>query len=239
MSEDKSLKSGLIGITTCERDREWLQACRDTWLRDLPSDWDMVAVDASFMPHGIEDRVENLPAKTQELCRYALANSYRWLLKIDNDCIARPRLFRPPYGRDYAGRLRGKSNPECVPFGVPNDADYCSGGAYWLSSRAMQIIVQSPLTKDIAEDRWVGNALKPFGIFPVHLAGYVAPTHIPVSDYYLRDQNCIVLMQLQEPNQMRRAFKGEFDPPPPPMGSRPEHWPEGHPMRSQMRPGRG
>ena len=98
----------------------------------------------------------------------------------------------------------------------------------------MKILVQSPLTKDIAEDRWVGNTLHGYGITPIHLAGFVAPTHLPVSDYYLRDQNCVVLMQLQEPDQMRRAYKGQYDPPTPPSGSRPEHYPEGHPLRAQM-----
>ena len=226
-------RTGLIGLVTCDRDASWLAACRDTWLRDVPPDFDVVIVDKSFMPKGMEDRVENLPAKTKELCAYTIENSYRWLLKVDNDCLCRPKLFRPPYGYDYAGRLRGRSSPEYVPEGVSNKCDYVSGGGYWLSARAMQVIAQSPLTKDIAEDRWVANTLHGFGIHAHGLPGFIAPTHVPVSNYY-RDPGCVILMQMQEPDQMRRAYRGEFDPPPPPTGSRPEHYPMGHPLRAQM-----
>jgi hypothetical protein len=228
------MKAILIGVVTCDRDQAWLRACRETWLRDVMPDFDVVFVDKTFMPTGVEDTVENLPSKTKELCRYGLKNSYRWLVKCDNDTMVRPRLLRPPYGFDYAGRLRGKSSPEYVPPGVVNACDYCSGGIYWLSSRAMQIVVQSPLTKDIAEDRWVGNTLHGFGIHAQHLLGYTAPTHVPVSDY-LRNEGCVAVMQMQEPDQMRRAYQGIFDPPPPPTGSRPEDYPVGHIMRTQMR----
>jgi len=228
------MKEHLIGLITCERDKRWLTACRDTWLNDVMPDFDVVVADASMLPPSIPDTYQTLPQKTKELCRYALKHSYRWLLKIDCDCFARPKLFKPPYGLDYAGRWRGPSHPDAVPEGVPNHCSFCSGGGYWLSSRAMQIIVQCEFTKDIAEDRWVGNSLFGYGIAAHHLTGYIAPTHVPVSDY-AKDPGCTVLMQLEEPDQMRRIYAGIFDPPRPPMGSSPEHFPEGHPLRAQMK----
>jgi hypothetical protein len=233
--EDKSQRSGLIGVITCERDKHWLAACRDTWLRDVPPDFDVVIVDASFMPDNVLDSYENLPQKTKALCSYAIRHRYRWLLKIDNDCLARPRLFRPPYGHDYAGRLRGKSGVEYVPEGVENNCEFCSGGAYWLSHRAMQVIAQSPIKKDVAEDRWVGNTLHGFAIRGVHMPGYVAPTHTPVTDYYLNDENCVAVMQIESPEQMRRGYAGIRDPAKVPVGSSPDHYPPNHPMRTQMR----
>ena len=229
------MRSGLIGVITCDRDKHWLAGCQDTWLKDVMPDFDVVIVDKTFLPEGIEDTYQHLPHKTKELCRYALKHSYRSLLKIDNDSFARPKLFKPPQ-QDYAGRLRGKSNPAFVPEGVVNVSDFCSGGGYWLTARAMQIIVQSPITNDFAEDRWVGNTLHGFGIRAHCIAGYIAPTHSPVSDY-MRDPGCVVLMQMESPDQMRKVYAGIFEEHRPPIGSIPEDYPAGHPMRTQMKGG--
>jgi hypothetical protein len=233
------MRTGLIGLITCERDKSWLAACRDTWLKDVMPDFDVFVADGSILPKSVPDSYESLPYKTKELCRYALKHSYRWLIKVDCDSFARPKFFKPPYDSDYAGRLRGKSAPEAVPEGVLNECNFCSGGAYWLSSRAMQIVVQSPITKDFAEDRWVGNTLFGYGIHANHLAGYIAPTCWP-PDKYANDPGLVVLMQLrdgrepQNAERMRRMYAGIYEPPAPPVGSRAEDYPEGHPLRMQM-----
>lgn len=222
----------LIGVITCHRDRQWLAACKDTWLRDLPATMDQVIVDATFLPDGMKDSYESLPLKTKALARYAFERGYKHLLKADNDTYLRFKLLATPTA-EYAGRLRGPSGAQYVPAGVANECDYVSGGAYWLSSRAIQIIAEAQLTKDTAEDRWVGNELHKFGIKPQHMPNWFAPTHTPVTDY-LRNPLTVLVMQMEEPRQMRDVHVGKFDPPRSPVGSRPQDFPVGSILRRQM-----
>ena len=222
----------LIGVVTCERDASWLAAARETWLAEAPALIDVVIVDAKFL-FGIPDSYEALPRKTRSLCQYAFIRGYQHVLKTDVDTYIRPKLLEIPEA-EYAGRLRGKSAPEYAPDGVANVCDYCSGGAYWLSHRAIEIIAKADLTKDVAEDRWVGNTLHGFGIHAAGVRGFIAPTHVPVSDY-LKSANTVALMQMESPRQMRDAHFGKFDPPVQAAGSQPDHFPVGSMMRNQMR----
>jgi hypothetical protein len=223
----------LIGVISCERDKAWLSACRDTWLSQLPDTMDFVICDASVLPQGVTDRYESLPLKTKALARYAFQRGYRNLLKVDVDTYLRPKLLVIP-NAEYAGRWRGPSAPEYVPEGVANECDYVSGGAYWLTRRAIQIIAEAKITNDPAEDRWVGNELFKFGIRPHGLPYWIAPTHIPVSDY-LKNPYTVLVMQMETPQQMRNVHVGKFDPPRTPIGSRPEDYPVGSLLRNQMR----
>ena len=202
--------SVLVGVFTCERDKEWLAACQDTWLKTLPTSMEFVSVDASFMPVNIKDSYDNLPHKTKMFAMYALIHGYSSVLKIDNDTYLRTRLLTVPT-EEYAGRLSGISLPEEVPVNVENKVDYCSGGAYWLGKRAIEIIANAEVNHDTAEDRWVGNTLAKFGIVPKELPGYIAPYNIsgkiitPVNDF-LKNPDTIALMQMESPQHMREAY---------------------------------
>lgn len=226
----------LIGVITCERDKSWLAACRETWLRDVPKTIDVVIADATFMPDGIPDRYENLPHKTKALARYAWEKGYKNLLKVDVDTYLRPKLLVVPEAY-YAGRYRGPSSPWPQP-GVPerakNDASYVSGGIYWLRRIAIQIIAEMDATEDIAEDRLVGNVLLRFGIHAQGLGGYCSSTltaHPPTK--YLENPKTVAVMNIEEPGQMIRVHNGIFDVRRP-SGSRPEDYPVGSIMRNQM-----
>lgn len=197
-----------------------------------PEHFDHIEVNADFLPEGTPESYEALPAKTKALAKYAVDLGYQNLLKIDCDSYLRPELLRAPQGL-YAGRLRGPSAIQYVPPGVRNVCNYVSGGAYWLRNVALKIIAEAPLTKDPAEDRWVGNTLNLHGIQPEGLPFWIAPTHVPVTDY-LRDQRTVVCMQMEEPRQMRDVFAGKFDPPRSPVGSRPQDYPAGSLLRKQM-----
>lgn len=227
----------LIGVITCERDAKWLAACRETWLKDVPTTMDVVIADATFMPDGIPDSYENLPHKTKTLARYAWEKGYRNLIKCDVDTYVRPKLIVIPEAQ-YAGRWRGPSSPWPQP-GVPerakNAADYCSGGIYFLRKRAIQIIAEMDATQDIAEDRLVGNTLLGYGIRAHGLTGYCSSTltlHPPTK--YLENPKTIAVMNIEEPGQMIRVHKGIFDVRHA-SGSRAEDYPVGSLLRNQMR----
>lgn len=235
------MNSVLIGVVTCARDKAWLQAAHDTWMKRVPPEIDIKVADASILPEGVVDSYETLPHKTKALAWYAFSSGYRFLLKIDVDTYLRPDLLQVPPASDYTGRLRGKSSPEYVPEGVENVCEYVSGGAYWLCRRALEIIARAELTKDPAEDRWVGNTLFKFGIRAGSTPRFIAPTHVPAIDYLKSGLN-VAVMQMRRENdeeaslrELLAAHQGQFPPPPLPAGMDPRHFPAGSLLRSQMR----
>jgi hypothetical protein len=164
----------LVAVTNCWMYRDRQDVIRQTWLQNVPKEIDVrfflgrkpgslnwqkeyqlpdeVVVD-------VDDSYNGLPAKTREMCRYALANGYTHLFKTDDDVYVQlDRLLLASlqnYG-DYTGRKRGASGNW--------PAAYASGFSYWLTRRAMKIIADAPLTNDPAEDRWVGNTLLQAGV---------------------------------------------------------------------------
>ena len=222
----------IIGIITCDKHAQWRQACEDTWVNHAQKLYTVVwaagdheivketstpllVVDEHMPPgakvlmaQGKPDTYYNLPYKVQGLCDYALAMGADWLLKVDNDTFLYPSRLKPP-NKDYAGMVRGLSDPRFVPPGAKNIASYCSGGIYWLSRRAMRAIVRARVN-DIAEDRWVGNVLHNEGLFPQDLPEYHCVTHKPVTDYNL-DPKLVALTALTEPREMYMLFNKEED----------------------------
>jgi hypothetical protein len=116
-----------------------------------------------------DDGYHHLSAKTQLIRRWALANGYDYLWKVDDDCYLRPeRLLGNGFASlDYVGRLRGPSGNYAGP--------YCSGFTYGLSRKALDLL--APLNwaanEDFSEDRWTGNKLLSLGISPHHESQFV------------------------------------------------------------------
>jgi hypothetical protein len=106
----------------------------------------------------VDDGYVALPSKAKATFQWALSGGYDYCFHCDDDTYVQPeRLLSSGFEQhDYLGRLRGPSG------GYP--APYCSGFAYWLSRRAMEIIVSQPLTSDTADDRWLGNVLHSAGV---------------------------------------------------------------------------
>lgn len=146
-------------METCNAYRYRTQAQRETWangiegadLRFFLGGGEAQAADEVVLP--VDDGYAGLPAKTQAICAWALANGYDYLFKCDDDVYVQPqRLLAVDLKPDYIGRMRGPSGP----FPAP----YCSGFSYWLSARAMKIMAEAQPNGDQAEDRWVGNTLR-------------------------------------------------------------------------------
>jgi hypothetical protein len=141
-------------------------ACRDTYLKEwghlIPHRFvydrdykdecapDEIIVDA---PTGFMECV----FKTHLGIRWALDNGYDHVFSAPTDCyIVIPRLLASGYEKlDYTG------------FQVPGEGHIGGGSGYWLSKRAMEIVVAAAPILDY-EDRWVGQVTRAAGIKAVH-----------------------------------------------------------------------
>ncbi len=168
----------LIALLSCEKDRPYMEAQLEGCFSNLESEYDGVGLDVRFFvgctpTHQqevnvcCEDDYLSLPFKTQEMCRWALAKGFDWMFKADTDTLIYvPRLMRAiPSDVDYSGYYRGH----------PSEPSYASGGSgYWLSARAMKIVVGATFKSDyivenrgasFGEDLQVGKCLAEAGIF--------------------------------------------------------------------------
>lgn len=102
----------------------------------------------------VPDGYVGLPKKVQGIYKWALAEGYDYVLKVDDDVFVYPdRLLEAFREHDYTG----SQNPD----------SYISGACYWVSRKAMESIVAAPVD-DTVEDRWVGKVLMSQGFVPVH-----------------------------------------------------------------------
>lgn len=150
----------LIAIPSCHKFAHLRQACRDTWVGKwgslvdvrfflgrpiFPSTIDEISLD-------VPDGYKELPIKVRGMFRWILDNGYDRVFKCDDDTYVHiPRLLACGKDEfDYVGRL---DNPSHYTF-------WMQGGAgYWLSRRAMEYLVDIPLSaweSDWREDRFVG-----------------------------------------------------------------------------------
>src|SRR5208282_4627922 len=168
ISERKYPLKTLIAIPTCHRFSLLKQACNETWvgkwghLVDIrfflgqpvfPSTFSEISLD-------VPDNYQELPLKVLAMFRWALDNGYDRIFKVDDDTYVHvPRLLACGKDEfDYVGR--------------PDQADrynhWMQGGAgYWLSRRALELLVSLPLSVwqgDWREDRIVGLALFKSGL---------------------------------------------------------------------------
>lgn len=171
----------LIAVITCHHMRARANAQRETWVPDVhgadvrfflgrPASISPAERPAtSIQPHpvvpaadeiflDVPDDYKGLPAKVQAMWKWAHDNGYEFGLKLDDDVYLQPgRALASGFEKhDYVGRLRGASGIYPAP--------YASGFSYWLSRKAMKIIADTSLNGDVAEDRFVGNALHAKGI---------------------------------------------------------------------------
>jgi hypothetical protein len=174
----------LIAVTTCHAFHDRADAVRQTWGAEVEG------ADVRYFlgrpppmgpapRHPREDEIilacddgyHHLAHKTQLLRRWALANGYDYLWKVDDDCYVRPeRLLAEFRNLDYVGRLRGPSG------GLPGP--YCSGFIYGLSRKALELLapIEWAANEDFSEDRWSGNRLLALGLSPHHEGKFVVHT---------------------------------------------------------------
>ena len=152
----------LIAILSCHYLREHEQAIRNTWALDIPAGVDykffignptvIPEVDEVFLDVG--DTLQDLTHKTVSLCRWTLEHGYDYLFKADLDTFVRPVLLMTSgfEKHDYSGGQFG-------------GRDFASGGAgYWLSRKAMGIVVEEVTAEEPWEDYYVANALLKHGV---------------------------------------------------------------------------
>ena len=158
----------LIAVTSCHAFRARADAVRETWGGEVAG-----ADVRYFLGEGTAERPDEivlpcpdgyhyLSQKTQLIRRWALAQGYDYLWKVDDDVYLRPErlLENGLMAYDYVGRLRGP----CGSYPAP----YCSGFLYGLSRRALEAIapIEWDGSDDFSEDRWTGNQLLKRGISP-------------------------------------------------------------------------
>ena len=179
----------LIAIKGCERDTRngFHQALRETWVKDVPAGIDVKFFvgegNAPLRPDeeriGCPDDYMSLPVKTRAILRWMLGREYDFIFLCDTDTYVMPeRLLASGFENyDLTGLFNGKIG---VPRATEGDAGpwkpadqgngatryyaWISGGnGYWLSKRAVQIIVDDmAYVSDWAEDRTIGQILGPF-----------------------------------------------------------------------------
>jgi galactosyltransferase len=149
---------------------EWV---RKTWLANAAGKVDVrffygnagvseqPASDEIFLDVG--DDYYSLVPKTRAVFQWALDHGYTHILKLDDDVFVDvDKTLTGFQDADYRGTLReGQVNV----YGTSElTCKYACGPAYWLSRRAMQTIVDSPLPATPYEDRATGYALIQSGI---------------------------------------------------------------------------
>jgi hypothetical protein len=156
----------LVALETCDKPafavRRRLVA--QTWARRLPVHFDFQQFTGELL--NIPDDYANLCEKTREICRFACAFDYDWLVIVDDDVFVRTDRLEPPHA-DYAGHVLPKHFEE-------GTQPYCAGSFYWLSRRAFKILADSPVIAgrdSSAEDQWAARNLSRYGILPLDLPG--------------------------------------------------------------------
>jgi hypothetical protein len=154
----------LIAVMTCHRNQIGVAAQRETWANNCPLKFfygvgnrPYSSEDEIFLP--VPDTYRGLVEKVKASITWARSQGYTHFFKCDDDVYLRPeRLLTSGYEAfDYLGSYI-KERSSDYPHG------YMHGGAgYWLSSKAMDIIINSPIDR-ISEDGWVANKLFEAGI---------------------------------------------------------------------------
>lgn len=153
----------LVALITCRKAeyQDKRVRCMTTWARQLPVGYEFLAVDGETFE--TSDDYAGLSDKVWNTAKYAAGLGYDWLLKVDDDVWLKPWQLKVPPA-DYAGRVLERA-----------DYNYCAGGCYWLSKRAIDIVARAERNTEntSAEDQWVGRILDAEGIKPHYLRDFV------------------------------------------------------------------
>jgi hypothetical protein len=172
----------LIAVKSCcsDANRSYHKTIRDTWGKDtvaLGIDLRFFVGEGILQSEGTEDVVQlaikddyqSLPYKTREICRYAVARGYDYVLLCDTDTYIIPRLLlQVGFEKyDYYGLIQRPlgqafSYDAIDRHGAHHPGTYypwASGGfGYFLSKRAANIIAHVE-PDSWAEDLWVGQVM--------------------------------------------------------------------------------
>jgi hypothetical protein len=172
----------LIAVVNCHSRLLYQQCIRETWLplvqgADVifflgPSDR-VAHQDEVFL--NCDDSYEGLPSKVQAIVRWALDNGYTHVLKCDDDVVLKPRevLSSGFQNSNFMGCKNDVSSYP-VPYG------FC----YWISEKAMRLVVEAKLPRDNNDEAWVTDVLAKKGILLHHDPRYIL--HIGRKEDFVR-----------------------------------------------------
>jgi Galactosyltransferase len=152
----------LIAVVSCHGRKEWQEAIRRTWLPLVPEGTDVRFFigrgDSDYSPSEVvldcDDSYQGLPEKVQCIAKWAIAEGYDYMLKLDDDVVIYPALLLASgyEANAFTGADGHRPNPQ-RPYFVP------SGFAYWLNRTCMEIIAAEPLPNDNYDEGWVAGTL--------------------------------------------------------------------------------
>lgn len=164
----------LIAIVTCHKFYDRAMAQRNTWIKRIDgldyrfflSNTDRKPLDDEVFLD-VPDDYLSLSLKVKAVMKWALEHDYDAVLKCDDDTFIFPdRLLRSLPTTLYEGRIN-RSNQQLVKNG------WCSGFAYWLTGRSINLIANATQPELTAEDLWVGVTLSKHNIFPKEQPGFI------------------------------------------------------------------
>jgi galactosyltransferase len=166
----------LLAVVSCHRRTEFSDAVRKTWLPRVPKEVDV----KFFLGTGVsrdlredevlldcDDSYKGLPNKVQEIVRWAYTNGYDYVLKCDDDVVMNPESV---LSSDFtAYDFTGPQNPWVKAGEIRTPWGFC----YWLSRKAMKLVVEAPLPgqqgsvhsyKHNNDEAWISTVLYVNGI---------------------------------------------------------------------------
>lgn len=180
----------IIGILTCPKNNHRADGIRNTWLKLVPDHVRVLFVfgrpghDPSLEGDDLylncPEAYETLPQKVHLFFEHCDNNfDYDYIFKTDDDSYIDMRKFLSfdKQNADYIGRMLGMADSaitrtwhygKCtdksyeVPYRGKYVCDWARGGGYFLSRRAVRILIPKTaklFSKELFEDKMVGDAL--------------------------------------------------------------------------------
>ena len=163
----------LLALINCHSRLAYANAQRETWIPRVPQglDYRFFLGSSERVPKPDEvflncrDDYGGLPNKVQEVIRWALANGYDHMAKIDDDVVLRPSSFLSSgyQNHDFAGHINTDGTTTKIPWG------FC----YTLSHKAMEIMADAALPNDCNDESWCANTLVKHGILLYNEPRYI------------------------------------------------------------------
>jgi len=195
----------LIALPSCHSLRYWHESIRHTWGRDVKGAdlrffLGLPKVEAQQDEVSLEvgDSLPELSHKTVAIFRWALSNNYDFCLKADLDTLVFPDRFM-------------NSGFEACDWTGGQNSFFASGGAgYVLSRKAMQIVVDYPVTTTTDEDVHTAKALLEQGINLHHDPRYLfIPGQTLTSETITYHLSSVKAWGAKAtPEELRQAYRG-------------------------------
>lgn len=146
----------IVLILSCGRDRQYHQQARNTWLKDK-IDYKFILGDSEYNAQPDElivqagDGYWQVASKIKKAFEYAHTENYSHVFKCDIDTYCYiPRLLNSRFEQyDWIGNG--------MPYG---------GSGYWLSQKAIEVLLDKPTDRREGEDYWVARNLRVSGFEP-------------------------------------------------------------------------